>query len=60
MNGKMYPSHRASYILFIGDVPDGLLACHKCNNGMCVNPSHLYIGTHNDNMRDLRKSKVLA
>lgn len=60
MKGKTYPAHRASYILFIKDVPDDLLVCHTCNNKMCVNPEHLYVGIHIDNMRDLRKSKVLA
>lgn len=60
MKGKMYPAHRASYILFIKDVPNDLLVCHTCNNTLCVNPYHLYVGTHNNNMRDLRKAKTLV
>ena len=60
MNGKSYPAHRASYMLFVKDVPFDLMVCHGCNNSICVNPEHLYVGSHNDNMRDLRKSGVLA
>jgi len=60
MKGKMYPAHRASYIIFISEISDALMVCHKCNTGMCVNPHHLYAGTHTDNMQDLRDSKALA
>ena len=59
MYGKPYPTHRASYILFINEVPSDIMVCHKCNNGMCVNPNHLYAGTHEQNMKDLRKSGAL-
>jgi len=60
MNGKHYPAHRASYEIFVKPVPFDLMVCHGCNNGMCVNPHHLYVGTHQHNMRDLRKSGALA
>lgn len=60
MKGKLYPAHRASFILFIKNITDDIIICHKCNNGMCVNPNHLYAGTHTNNMNDLRKSKKLA
>ncbi len=60
MKGKPYPAHRASYILFIKDVLPDMMVCHGCNNKLCVNPEHLYTGTHLDNMRDLRKAGTLA
>jgi len=60
MRGKMYPAHRASYILLNGNIEDELMICHKCNVKMCVNPEHLYAGSHDDNMKDVRDSKVLA
>ena len=44
---------RAAYALYIGDVHAGELVLHSCDNGMCVNPKHLRIGTHKDNTKDM-------
>lgn len=49
---KVYDCHRVSYALTYGKIPEGKLVLHKCDNRRCVNPKHLYIGTHKDNVRD--------
>lgn len=57
-NNKTVPAHRASYMLFTGNINSGFEICHKCDTPSCVNPSHLFLGTHKDNMVDAsRKGK---
>lgn len=53
-NKKKFRAHRWSYERFIGPV-GGLLVLHSCDNAGCVRPSHLFLGTQQDNMRDMQK-----
>jgi len=45
-------AHRVSYEEFFGSIPAGKQVLHKCDVKCCVNPSHLYAGTHKDNVLD--------
>ena len=50
--GKKTSAHRVAYILSYGDVPPGIEVCHTCDNALCCNPCHLWLGTHAQNMQD--------
>jgi hypothetical protein len=54
-DGKQRGAHRVAYELHCGKIPVGMHVCHRCDVPSCVNPSHLFLGTNQDNMRDKMK-----
>jgi hypothetical protein len=52
INGKTERAHRAAWIMKNGAIPQGLNVLHRCDTSRCVNVSHLFLGTHADNIED--------
>ena len=59
-NGRTELAHRISYDLYRGPIPTGYLVCHTCDVPLCVNPDHLFLGTHKDNMGDRNRKNRTA
>ena len=56
---KFTMAHRQSYEVHKGEIPQGMVVCHKCDNGLCINPDHLFLGTQSTNMKDAASKKRL-
>jgi hypothetical protein len=53
-------THRAAWIVAHGEIPEGLHVCHHCDNRLCCDETHLFLGSRFDNMRDAARKRRLA
>jgi hypothetical protein len=54
IDGKQRAAHRVAWEKAKGVIPDGMWILHRCDNPLCVNPDHLFLGTAKDNTQDSR------
>lgn len=52
IEGETHPTHRLAYYAATGIDPKDFYVCHTCDNPLCCNPTHLFLGTAQDNMKD--------
>jgi hypothetical protein len=50
-------AHRVAWRYLRGEIPDDKELCHRCDNKLCVNPDHIFLGTHHENMLDAKAKK---
>lgn len=55
MDGVKMMAHQAAWICVNGTIPPGMCVLHRCDNPQCINPEHLFLGTQDDNMKDMAR-----
>ena len=60
INNQSKRAHRIAYTMAFGEIPEGLVVCHHCDNRRCVRPDHLFLGTKRDNTHDAMKKGRLT
>ncbi len=53
VDGKQVSAHRYAWVLANGEIPAGLFVCHKCDVPACCRPSHMFLGTNEENLADM-------
>lgn len=57
---RLISAHRISWMEHVGEIQDGLYVCHRCDNPLCINPDHLFLGSQKENMDDMiRKGRQI-
>lgn len=60
INGKHHVLARAAYEVYKGTIPEKMCVCHTCDNGLCINPDHLFLGSQLDNIADRQQKNRQA
>lgn len=57
LRSKTFTTHRISYLIHNGPIPEGVCVLHKCDNRRCVNPDHFFTGSKGDNNTDTARKQ---